>query len=66
MSRNPWPSESVPQAERMGFVWTVLDSDGSRWWPSDEVIAELDRSDDPARDVVWICIEAPTRGHWRF
>lgn len=46
-------------------VMTVLDTDGGRWWPSDEALAEIEASDDPEATALRICENEPMRGQWR-
>jgi len=44
--------------------WTVLDSDGGRWFPSDEADEEIAASDDPGAAAIRICETEPMRGVW--
>ena len=52
-------------AEIRHNTWTVNDSDGGVWWPSDEASEEIDAAVDPAAKAVAVCDAAPMRGEWR-
>ena len=42
----------------------VADSDGGRWWPSAEALAEIRASSDPAAIAIRIATDQPMRGEW--
>lgn len=46
-------------------TWTVVDSEGGRWWPSDEAADEIAASNEPAATAVRIATNEPMRGQWR-
>ena len=52
-------------AEKTSGMMTVRDTDGGRWFPSDEALAEIEASADQEAAALRICDEQPTRGEWR-
>ncbi len=44
--------------------WTVVDSNGGRWWPHDDESEAIARSANPAVTVLALCRQEPTRGTW--
>ncbi len=46
------------------YGWSVVDSNGGRWWPSESAEVEIDDSDDPAAAAVAMCWTEPMRGEW--
>jgi hypothetical protein len=44
--------------------WSVVDSEGGRWWPDAAARAEIEASDTPATTAVRICDSEPMRGTW--
>lgn len=58
-------SDETLTAEFRDDSWTVVDSDGGRWWPDDETAEEIEASDDPAAEAVRICDTEPMRGTWK-
>lgn len=52
------------KAEEINGEWTVLDTDGGRWWPSDEAAEEISASDRPDVAALRICADEPMRGEW--
>lgn len=53
-----------PQAIENSYGWSVMDPDGSRWWPNDEASAEIEAAEDPAAKAIEICTNSPMRGEW--
>jgi len=45
-------------------TWTVTDTAGGVWWPSDDTAREIEEADDPEAAAVEICRTTPMRGVW--
>jgi hypothetical protein len=52
------------KAELLSDGWTVIDTDGGRWWPDNDAEKEILEADDPAAKAVEICDIDPSRGEW--
>lgn len=52
------------KVEFIDNTYTVLDTEGGRWWPNNEAIDEINSSDSPEQTALRICKEEPMRGHW--
>ena len=57
-------TKSTMTAYEYSQGWSVEDSDGGIWWPSDEAKAEIEQSDDPESAAEIMCRTEPTRGEW--
>jgi hypothetical protein len=51
-------------ADESIYGWSVEDTNGGRWWPSDEAQALIEAAADPAAEAVRMCEEQPTLGLW--
>ena len=45
-------------------TWSVTDSNGGRWWPSDEAEIAINAASSPADEALRICTAEPMRGEW--
>ena len=45
--------------------WYVDDTEGGRWFPSDDAEQEIETSDNPEMTAKRICDEEPMRGTWK-
>ena len=52
-------------AEYIDNTWTVIDSEGGRWWPDEQTERNTGLSHDPAQFIVSICRDDPARGEWK-
>ena len=51
------------KADRTDNTLTVIDSDGGRWWPTNDATDEIDSAQDPAAVAVAMCAAAPANPH---
>lgn len=52
-------------AQERDGVWTVDDSRGGTWWPSEDAIDLIDRSSDPEGLAISLASEGVRFGEWR-
>lgn len=52
------------QVQILENQFTVADSDGGIWWPSEEAQAAIQAAPQPEAEAIRICEAEPMRGEW--